>query len=664
MTRARLHRVAALSAALLVFSSATARAGLDVSRAEADAKEAVAQNRAFCTHPKKPLSPEERRFCAVASELPECAAFAAACTEDAKEAEEMMKRAEKDGAHDGSQSAARHIPEVLGQLAQVVVWMLLAFAVLAILVPVVQAILRRRRDQALADATPAEATSEEARAPLAVELPPDDAETLLRRAEELARGGRYDAALFTYLFAALRALDGRGAIRIAKHRTHGEYIRFCKDPAAREPLREIVLDVELVRFGGRAATPDAVGRAAERATWLVRTGLPIVTALFVLFVAGCGYTPERRSGVDPAGTEIFTALLRKQGLKVEPLETSLGSLPIPSEDEIAATPAVVIDLSRTKLEPEAESHLEEWVEAGGMLVLAGDPAFWPVRTRATWTTSKSTEIHAFVPEERKLTEDDDDTPIPFRPGVLVSPSAFRWTEEDVVVLAATEDGALYAAARPVGRGSVLAMASNDLLTNAGLARAHNPTALVAILASLGRTELRIARPEDGISPPSNPIAGITRAGLALPLWHGIIASLILFAAVGVRLARPKPTAPPKRRAFAEHVRATGAFYARVSAARHALAVFARYARERLRGAGSAGGARTFARSAGARGAVDPVTVLAQRTGRSPEACAAVWGRASEAVFADQEGGASAPRGDELATLKELSALLTEATKAK
>ena len=51
----------------------------------------------------------------------------------------------------------------------------------------------------------------------------------------------------------------------------------------------------------------------------------------------------------------------------------------------------------------------------------------------------------------------------------------------------------------------------------------------------------------------------------------------LWFAVGVRQARPKPSQPPRRRAFSEHVEAVGALYARTRNAAHALAAFSRFA---------------------------------------------------------------------------------------
>jgi hypothetical protein len=125
------------------------------------------------------------------------------------------------------------------------------------------------------------------------------------------------------------------------------------------------------------------------------------------------------------------------------------------------------------------------------------------------------------------------------------------------------------------------------------------------------------------------------------MLHALFASLALFLAVGVRLARPKPAPPPLRRAFAEHVEAVGALYARTRNAPHALSAFARFADERLRARMS-------------RGSSDVPAFLASRARLPLDTCQRLWARAVQA-----KAGAP-PLGDELAVLKELGAVFTAA----
>lgn len=199
----------------------------------------------------------------------------------------------------------------------------------------------------------------------------------------------------------------------------------------------------------------------------------------------------------------------------------------------------------------------------------------------------------------------------------------------------------YAAVLARGKGYVLGIADDELFRNAGLARPGNAAAMVSILASADRLELRMADVEDGVSPPSTPIAALLRAGLGMGLGHALVATLLLFFAVGVRLARPKPTPPPRRRAFVEHVEAVGELYGRTRNAAHALAAYARFADERL-----------HARMP--RGTADVAAFLASRARLPLDTAQRLWARAVQA-----EAGAP-PLGDEMAVLRELSAVYSAA----
>jgi hypothetical protein len=316
---------------------------------------------------------------------------------------------------------------------------------------------------------------------------------------------------------------------------------------------------------------------------------------------------------------------------------------------------VIVDLERTPIDDDTRDHLEHWVDEGGVLVLAGAPSLWPKAFSAAPAASTSTPHEITV--KRLLArspgdEDDEDDeseqqsepPAIYAPtkehGKLVSGAAFAFaaTSEQV---ASFSDGMTYAATVPHGKGLVLGIAGDELLTNAGLARPGNAAAMVAILSNADRTKFRIADADDGVAPPATPLAALLRAGLGSGLWHGLAACLVLFLAVGVRLARPRPAPPPRRRAFAEHVEAVGALYARTRNAPHALATFARFADERLR-------ARM------PRGTGDVAAFLASRSRLPADLCHRVWVRAMQAKLG------AAPLGDELAVLRELTAVYAAA----
>jgi hypothetical protein len=644
----------------------SARATLDPARAQADADAVLVENDAFCKDPSRPLSPRARSLCDLAPEVPRCDGFAKACAEAAPDRQRATSKEEKENKADASSWRSS-----LAAFARLAVWVMLALVVAAIFVPVVQAVLRRRRDKQLADTEPARVIGTgPAPPPPEPILTTDDPERLLARASELARRGELDAALYTYLRASLSALDARGAVRVARHRTNGEYVRSCKEVGSRDALREIVLEVDRAQFGAKPVTPERVASVGQRAFAVVRAAPAALVLALVVFLGGlpgCDGGHRAKGARDPAGTEVMAGILGKQGVEVSGLGGSLLSLPLPdpgaesgeesspspSGGALARGPAVVVNASSTELDAEVEAHLIAWVEAGGFLILTGPASSWPHRLGAATdhaATSKEIVVTTKLKTLHYDADDEDDDEKRFErvdKGFITRPAAFKWSDppEQATTIARTADDHIFAALLPMKRGSILVLASDELFSNASLARKDNPGALVAILAHVDRKQIKIAMPEDGIAPVTNPMAGLHRAGLGLATWHAIAAAIVLFLAVGIRLVRPKPTSPPPRRAFAEHVEATGALYANTHQAAHALAAFARYARERVR-------ARL------PRGVTDPAAFLAQRSGKPPEECSRIWERSMSATTD------ASPRGDELLVLRDLSALYAAATRTE
>jgi hypothetical protein len=225
--------------------------------------------------------------------------------------------------------------------------------------------------------------------------------------------------------------------------------------------------------------------------------------------------------------------------------------------------------------------------------------------------------------------------------VLASAASFDVKDYAFEPVAKFDDGSAYAARVSIGDGHVLAVANDELLTNAGLSRAENAAAMVLLMSNVDRADFRVAETYQGVSPPSAPWTSLARAGLGLGLVHAGFAVAIVFLSAGVRLARPRAAPLPRRRSFTEHIRAVGALYARTGNAGHALAAYTRFAEERLR-------ARM------PRGARDIPEFLASRTRQSVDRCRSLWGRALGA------GTDDASVGDELTVLRDLSALCATA----
>jgi hypothetical protein len=631
----------ALAAALLavVGGPATARAAPrfdpdTADKAVVDARQGGLDS--FCKQPRM-LSGRAILFCPDAKQIPECAKYAEECERLTAQEEKKPQR-----------SWLSDFLASLAPLASALVWLLVAAAVGGLVWLVVSAILKGRREAEAAEPMPASTDLPRA-APVEEAMEAvSDAELLLRRADDHARRGELDRAGVMYLAAALRALDRRGAIRIARDRTNGEYVRACKDAGAKPELRAIVREVDRVQFGREAPTVERVADVAGRAAKIVRAA---AVAAMTIALLGCNATsgpPPKAS--DPGGDDLFFALLTKQGADVKRMPTSLASLPLPGEDDI--TPVVVLDLGRVQLEEETAAHLVRWVEAGGVLITAGHVAEWPESFGAKPAPATSPEVTVTIaPDDEEEEEDEDEEEqLSSVPPKLPPPRAVHLAHAagltwEATRLGATSDGVTWAGVKLVSRGAVLGMATDDLLTNAGLARPPNAAALMALLKQYEGRTFQVARPEDGIAPPSNPVSSLLRAGLGLGLVHAAVAGLLLLLAYGVRQARAKPTPPPARRAWTEHLEATGGLYARARLAPHALAMYARFVDGRLR-------ARM------PRGTSDPASFLAQRAKADPQRCAALWARAT-AARSDERA-----RGDELIVLRELSALYAAAMKTE
>src|SRR5262249_32336721 len=153
-----------------------------------------------------------------------CDGFVQAC-----KADEALKDAPKPPPKSNDTKFGDWLASMMATFGQIALWLLVVGIVVAIAIPVVQAIMKGRRDKAVADPPPPLTPTPEATIVQEELEQISDAELLLRRGEDLLRRGDLDRATLTFLHAALRALDQRGAIRLARHRTHGEYVRGCKD---------------------------------------------------------------------------------------------------------------------------------------------------------------------------------------------------------------------------------------------------------------------------------------------------------------------------------------------------------------------------------------------------------------------------------------------------
>ncbi|MGH7330583.1 MAG: hypothetical protein ACREJX_19715, partial [Polyangiaceae bacterium] len=346
-----------------------ARAAIDPARANADAAEVLSAQKGFCTNPGKPLSDAALGVCPYASEIPDCQPLVDACDAALHPKTTTWPWLMRFFAAIGSFFA--HLFNALGAIG---LWVLAGVVLILILYPVIQSIAANRRVPSENESSPLSTLKMKTDADPAVLSREEDPLRMLEEANMLAARKEYDRALYRYLHAALLALDKRGNVRIAKGTTHGEYVRSCTDDEARPPLRDLVREIDMVRFGGRAPSEGGMSVAQERATWIVRHA-GIALAALALLIAGCnGGSPLMN---DPSGSDVLMAMLKKEGASIERMPSSIVRLELPTYQTRITTPALFIDVDRVPLSEEAEGHLVTWVEAGGTLILVGSPANWP-----------------------------------------------------------------------------------------------------------------------------------------------------------------------------------------------------------------------------------------------------------------------------------------------
>lgn len=633
-------RLVTESALLVLFVSSVASAtpsAHDPDAIDQTAKAAYTEGKyTFCTDPSRPLGHRAETLCPIAAELPDCEGFLKAC--NLKEPTER--------------SWFERLIEVLRPIAHLLLYALVIAIVVVVAIPVIRALAKLRRDRKIQDRS----VETENRAVVQVPEPTtrdriDDAESALRLADEHRARGELSKALGLYLAAALSALDRRGAIRLARHRTNGEYVRTCAEEANRTPLRELVREVDKVEFGGTQPTTDGVDSAGARARSIVR--IAATTALLVLASCSALHKPS----ADPASDDLPKKVLERNGFKVGALGSSLATMPIPEGEE--RTPVVIVDVEKVPLEDEARAHMLRWVEAGGALVLFGNVRDWPSELRAKVEPAETRDLVVRTSDPngglQDIDADEEDpakvgAPIEITGARTARRSAFAWKTEAETI--GRLGDAIYASKLRVGKGIVLGVANDDLFTNVGMLPPRNAAALVTMLRSATHdparwrsaadaiADIRVAHAEAGIPPADNPFAALIAAGLAKGVWHLLAAAIVLFLAYGIRHARPRSPDKLARRAFTEHVEATGTFYGKTRSHTHALSAYGRFVELRLR--------EHLPRGA------DPASFLATRAGADAAHVSELYTRATQAKASDP------PRGDELTIIEELRRLMEKA----
>lgn len=545
----------------------------------------------FCHDERYPLTHDEAEWCPrLPTADPPCPAFRAACgapravlgddgsldtrtpaeaSQDAGEAEAEAPERRPDEPERRSQAAPEPAPKPAGDagpLPLVLVWIIVGVMVVALLLQLRGSGVRTpRTEEAAAPGEPRPADE-----PVAANAPREtDAERLLARAARRADEGDLDGAVADGHAALLRRLAERGHVRLHPSRTNGDHVRDLRgEPALHEPAREVMRVVERVQFGHAPLTRPEVERMLARVRAVLGTLAGVVLLVWVSLA--CQPSAPARTypwASSPSGRAGVIALLQGHGLTARFRTAPLADL--------RATGPTPIVLDGVELTAAEEAALSAHVRAGARAVLATREAI------------AGFDVHPVAHDPGPIAAgplvDTLGAPIV----VVPSHTGLRWSGTDGVhgvVLRTFADGTPYALAQTLGRGEVVVLADDRLLTNAALAVPDNGAFLVEVLREVGGPFELVdgsARRMTSGGGADDPFDAIARAQLTPVIGQLLLLVLLLYLWRGVHFGRPRDPPPASRRRFSEHVEALAGQYQRAGARRHALHLYAGWALERV-----------------------------------------------------------------------------------
>ncbi|NCG22134.1 MAG: DUF4129 domain-containing protein [Rhodobacterales bacterium] len=409
--------------------------------------------------------------------------------------------------------------------------------------------------------TRAPTVEEEEQLPDVPNLPSAD---LLTAARTSLEQGDFGEAVLLARGAALRSLGKRGVLRIHRAKTDREYVGSVrKTLEVHTDLREIVASVEVHRWGGQPIDRDLAQSALAAAERLLKAGL------MALFFVGIDAANAQETRHGPNGDAALYDVLEDWGHTPRWRLRGLTSL-----DE--ETDVLVLDTTFISLEDEHWEAVRDWVEAGGVLWLAGDSD--DVFPELGELTQRPGAGHT------QLTADFESS---LRWGGFAQGVEEVWTPLNGTVWVAYVSDDADEAPRAViqsifvGSGVVFATSDPRILWNGSFVHPDNEAfvgdALFRAQSTLGwpRTSpFNVELATSSGSSDNTPPKALAKSHL-LPF---LIQMMATWGLVGLWLGRPfGPLRDPPgegRLAFTEHINALATHWMRLGATRHALAAYA------------------------------------------------------------------------------------------
>lgn len=505
----------------------------------------------FCHDPAYRLKAPDRGLCSLSkAELQRCPAFAQQCSgappPSAAQAERRAHTSQR------SRENEPQVPAWLGAVAEVAFWALVAALVVAVVVSILR--LRRARDE----------VEDEAEGPTSIAPVPTDATAapslagdrdvarLLDKARRAAERGELGAAIDAAHAAAVQGLSRTGNIEVDRDRTNGDYLRdLRRAPPLQQEFKAIVKEVEIAQFAGVAPSRGAFERVLERVLALLRRLAVLSLVLVSGGLFGCGAPAFRETEeLAPGGLYTFRRVLTEQGSNVRTRVTPLSKLE-PTVD--------IVLLLGPELEDAEHARLLEWVMGGGTLIVV-----------ATSDFMDEAEVEPKLGSCGHLAERGPGSElVPLRLAV-VGQRRLALTPNPSSVIAQRVDvacgGEPYIVTSFLGDGGIIFIPERELLTNASLSVADNARLIAELFATEYGHSVELVGPWTGEGA-SSPVQSLKGAGMLPAMLQLLGLALLLAVRQGTSFGARRDEQRHERRAFADHVRAIAANYAKAGAGR-------------------------------------------------------------------------------------------------
>jgi len=246
----------------------------------------------------------------------------------------------------------------------------------------------------------------------------------------------------------------------------------------------------------------------------------------------------------PLGTSALVAVLRELGARVD----LSGGLPDPADD--------VALLLSDRLDADQRDRLDEWVRAGGTLVVT-DPVspFMPLPA----ATGLEDPVGVVTPGACSIAALAGVGPIDAGAGIRLTAS-----EVDDVCFGDRRDGALIVT-RSVGGGEVVAVGGAAFVTNDLVGNHDNAVLAVTLLAPTAHTDVRFVEAPLPAGGGDQTLSDLVSAEVKRMLAQLAVAFLLYSAWRAIRLGKPVADAQPVEVAGSALVRAIGRMLARTRA---------------------------------------------------------------------------------------------------